>query len=201
MQHELTLEEVSVLGRSNNAITTVTGYAGGRAGAPAGKVCYHNRKNIADYGSLGHAEAVEMRIPASKLPAFAKKYFSLFGQRGYRHDPQDAGGEYRSVLGLKGGQDSPYFEAVRSAAAASPMSLIAGVGDEPDTLGAKAVLVYDSDKFPFYPAELYHQFHNDFAGAPYGAAYNKLADSLEAAGVLKSTGCPEPPKQASMFDF
>ena len=29
----------------------------------------------------------------------------------------------------------------------------------PQTLGAKTVLVYDSNKFPFYPGELYHQFH------------------------------------------
>lgn len=51
--------------------------------------------------------------------------------------------------------------------------------------------MYDSDKFPFYPAELYHQFHNDFMSPPYGAAYNKLASSLEKAGVLRETGCPE----------
>ena len=44
------------------------------------------------------------------------------------------------------------------------MKLFTGRGDEPDTIGDKAVLVYDSNKFPFYPAELYHQFHNDFMG-------------------------------------
>ena len=31
-----------------------------------------------------------------------------------------------------------------------------------DTLGTREILVMDSDKFPFYRAELYHQFHNDF---------------------------------------
>ena len=41
------------------------------------------------------------------------------------------------------------------------------------------------------PAELYHQFHDDFMGPPYGRAYNALNPSLYKAGVLKTTGCPE----------
>merc|ERR1712087_906550 len=82
---------------------------------------------------------------------------------------------------------------VRKAALESPggMKLYAGRGDEPDTIGDKAVLVYDSDKFPFHPAELYHQFHNDFMGAPYGKAYNSLQTSLYAESKLGLTGCPD----------
>ena len=59
------------------------------------------------------------------------------------------------------------------------------------TLGDKAVLVYDSNKYPFYAAELYHQFHNDFAGPPYGKAYNSLQTSLYKAGAIGTTGCPD----------
>lgn len=43
------------------------------------------------------------------------------------------------MLGLPGGQDSPYFEAIREEARNSPggMKLMVGKGNEPDTLGAK----------------------------------------------------------------
>ena len=94
---------------------------------------------------------MQVEIPQSALPRFSKKYFDLFGTRGFRHDPQDRGGEYRSVLGLPGGVNSPLFDVVKQAAQESPggMKLFLGKGDEPDTIGDKAVLVYDSDKFPF----------------------------------------------------
>lgn len=62
--------------------------------------------------------------------------------------------QYRSLLGLPGGSDSAYFSVIKSAAANSPMKLFKGEGDEPDTLGSKAVLVMDSNKFPFFPAEV-----------------------------------------------
>jgi len=191
VQHEFTMEEVGTLKRSPAQITAVTGYAGGNRLGDGGKVCYHNFQRLADYGQLGHAEAVQVEVPVSALPQFSKRYFDLFGTRGYRHDPQDKGGEYRSVLGLPGGDESPYFEVIREAASNSPMKLFKGRGDEPDTIGDRAVLVYDSKKFPFYAAEVYHQFHDDFMGAPYGKSYNALRDTLYKANVLASTGCPD----------
>jgi len=191
VQHEFVMEEVATLGRSGKAISAVSGYAGGTKVGSDNRVCYHNFQNIADYGSLGHAEAVQVEVPASQLPAFAKRYFDLFGERGYRHDPQDRGGEYRSVLGLPGGSDSPYFGIIKEAAAKSPMKLFNGEGDEPDTLGSRAVLVMDSNKFPFFPGEVYHQFHNDFMGPAYGPAYNKLQQKALEASRIASTGCPD----------
>jgi len=198
VQHEFVTAEEKLLGRHDVEISTVTGYAGGRkiaSGAAAGpsgaKVCYHNPQGIADYGRLGHAEAVQVSVPASRAEDFAKKYFSLFGNMGIRHDPQDAGGEYRSVLGLSGGEASPLYAAIKRAADASPMKLVPGRGDEDDTIGARSVLVYDSDEFPFYPAELYHQFHNDFMGPPYGRDYNNLLPTLYREGKLAAVGCPD----------
>jgi len=193
VQHEFVTEEVGTLKRSGPEITAVSGYAGGQRLGDGGKVCYHNARKFADYGQLGHAEAVQVEIPIKALPQFSKKYFDLFGSRGFRHDPQDRGGEYRSVLGLPGGMSSPYFEVVQKAADASPggMQLSSGRGDEPDTIGDKSVLVYDSIKFPFYTAEVYHQFHDDFMGAPYGKAYNALRDSHLKDGLLAGTGCPD----------
>lgn len=111
------MEEMASLGRRGADITAVSGYAGGTRVGPNNRVCYHNMQNLADYGSLGHAEVstarhslallhpfahlylslamqvVQVEVPVSSLPAFAKRYFALFGTRGYRHDPQDAGGE------------------------------------------------------------------------------------------------------------
>jgi peptide methionine sulfoxide reductase MsrA len=198
VQHELVLAEKELLGRSGADITAVTGYAGGRAvatgklaGPANAKVCYHNPQGIADYGKLGHAEAVQVTVPKAKVEAFAEKYFALFGSMGIRHDPQDRGGEYRSVLGLPGGEASPLFASIKQVAAQSPMKLVGGSGDEDDTLGARSVLVYDSEAFPFYPAELYHQFHNDFQGPRYGKSYNDLLPTLYKAGKLETVGCPD----------
>ena len=133
VQHEFVGEEIAY-GRGPNSITAVSGYAGGQRLGPNGRVCYHNMQQFADYGSLGHAEAVQLEIPQSAFPRFAKKYFSLFGERGMRHDPQDRGGEYRSVLGLPGGESSPLFDIVKQAALESPggMKLYSGRGDDPE---------------------------------------------------------------------
>jgi len=191
VQHEFVMEEAATLGRGGKSITAISGYAGGKSVGSQNRVCYHNMQSIADYGKLGHAEVVQLDIPVSSLPAFSKRYFDLFGERGYRHDPQDQGGEYRSLLGLPGGADSPLFPVIKEAAAASPMKLYKGEGNEPDTIGARAVLVMDSNAFPFYAGEVYHQFHNDFMGPPYGAAYNKLQQKLLDASLISSTGCPD----------
>jgi len=193
VQHEMVLHEALQLKRRGEDITAISGYAGGKALGNGDRVCYHNPMGLADYGSLGHAEVVEVSIGAGSVSDFASKYFSLFGTRGYRHDPQDRGGEYRSVIGLPGGLKSPLYAQVSAAAEGTPMSLIPGKGDEDDTLAAKSVLVMDSNAFPFYPAELYHQFHNDFQGPAYGVTYNGLQQKLRSAGRIAQTGCPDIP--------
>lgn len=75
VQHEFVGEEVAALQRGPESITARTGYAGGTLGGGLkdGKVCYHNFKGVADYGSLGHAEAVQLEVPTSAVPRFAKK--------------------------------------------------------------------------------------------------------------------------------
>ena len=108
-----------------------------------------------------------------------------------RVDPMDRGGEYRSLLGLPGGSSHPSYQAVEVAANAKGMTLALGKGNDPDTIGTKMVYVYDSTKFPFYQAEVYHQFHNDFQSPAYGKAYNELANVAFEDGRVKSTGCPD----------
>lgn len=132
-----------------------------------------------------------MRIPKDKIGAFANEYFSLFTEKGERVDPMDRGGEYRSLLGLPGGMNNEYYKEVEAAAVAKGMKLELGKGNDPDTLGTKKVFVYDTAKFPFYQAEVYHQFHNDFQSPPYGKKYNSLANQAFEEGRLKVTGCPD----------
>lgn len=190
IQHEFVEAEKKILGRGPNDFTSRTGYAGGNK-SDNGKVCYHNMRSIADYGKLGHGEVVGMSIPENKIGDFAVEYFNLFTAKGERVDPMDRGGEYRSLLGLPGGSKHPMYPSVLAAAEAKGMSLQLGKGNDPDTLGKKMVWVYDSKEFPFYQAEVYHQFHNDFQSPAYGKAYNSLADLAFDDGRIKSTGCPD----------
>lgn len=76
-----------------------------------------------------------------------------------RVDPMDRGAEYRSLIGLPGGAKHSSYPAVEAAASNAGFSLLPGKGNDPDTLGKKLVYVYDSNTFPFYQAEVYHQFH------------------------------------------
>lgn len=86
VQHEFVQAERKILKRSDAQLTALSGYAGGRAGKKDGKVCYHNALQVSDYGSLGHAEVVRLRIPPSSFRQFAGEYFALFDDKGQRPD-------------------------------------------------------------------------------------------------------------------
>lgn len=192
IQHEFVLAEKNILGRSDEQLTSRTGYAGGKSTDKEGRVCYHNFQGVADYGKFGHGEVVGMRIPESNIGDFAKEYFSYFNPKtGERVDPMDRGGEYRSLIGLPGGATNPYYKEVQAAADAKGFTLELGKGNDPDTLGKKLIYVYDTQKFPFYQAEVYHQFHDDFQSPPYGKKYNSLAKQAFEDGRVKITGCPD----------
>lgn len=191
VQHEFVQAEREKLGRKDNELTSLTGYAGGTKTDEEGRVCYHNMKSIADYGKFGHGEVVGMKIPESSIGDFAVEYFKLFGEKGERADPMDKGGEYRSLLGLPGGMNHPSYGQVESAAKDRGMTLVAGNGNDPDTLGQRLVYVMDSTKYPFYQAEYYHQYHNDFLSPAYSKEYNSLAEAALDDGRIKITGCPD----------
>ena len=108
-----------------------------------------------------------------------------------RVDPQDRGAEYRSLLGLPGGTSHPMYPAVEESAKNAGFQLVPGKGNDPDTLGKRIVYVMDSEKFPFYQGEVYHQYHNDFQSPPYGKAYNQLVELALEDGRIKGTGCPD----------
>ena len=153
--------ERNILGRSDSEITARAGYAGGKAGALDGKVCYHNAANIADYGKLGHAEVVSLRIPANKFEDFAVEYFKLFDKDGFRPDQfGDRGLEYRNLVGVPGGKSSPYADLLVKASVATGDKLDFAVGRGDDKDVPKVSFIMDTADFPFFVGEQYHQFHD-----------------------------------------
>lgn len=204
VQHEFVEAEKRILGRKEEEFTALAGYAGGsrtakvanRPDLTAGTVCYHNMQGVEDYGKQGHGEVVGLRVPAASVKDFAAVYFDLFDKNGDRPDKGDRGPEYRSLLGLPGGVSSPLFPAVAAAAEARGVgfiNLLAGHGNDADTLGKKAVWVMDTTAFPFYQGEVYHQYHDGFMpGEDYPSKeYNGMRERAYKAGRLQSTGCPD----------
>ena len=158
VQHEFVEAERRILGRKDAELTALSGYAAGLAGAKNDKVCYHNAAMISDYGSLGHAEAVRLRIPPSSFGEFAKEYCKLFDAKGNRPDQSgDRGPEYRNIVGVPGGSSGPYAKALVAASVASgdKLDFATGKGDDADVRALAFVM--DSTKFPFYAAEPYHR--------------------------------------------
>ena len=157
---------------------------GVKAGALDGKVCYHNIQGISDYGKLGHAEVVSMRIPANKFEDFAVEYFKLFDKDGLRPDQfGDRGTEYRSLVGIPGGKSSPLAEKLVEASvkAGDKLDFAVGKGDDKDL--PKVSFIMDTAEFPFYVGEQYHQFHDGFKlDENYPGSYNGLAKKFAEKG-------------------
>ena len=189
VQHELIVAENKILGRDANTYTAVAGYAGGTKVGSDSKVCYHNMMGDSDYGKMGHTEVVAVKIPNDRLLFFMEAFLNLFDARGIRADPQDAGGEYRTALGLPGGIDNPAVKVLKEFASEKGMKVLAGKGNEPDTLKDRVIYVYDTEAFPFYPGELYHQYHNDMM-ADYGKEYRAMRSVAEERGALTVSKCP-----------
>eukprot|EP00420_Gonyaulax_spinifera_P021671 CAMPEP_0197911476 /NCGR_PEP_ID=MMETSP1439-20131203/72887_1 /TAXON_ID=66791 /ORGANISM="Gonyaulax spinifera, Strain CCMP409" /LENGTH=262 /DNA_ID=CAMNT_0043533205 /DNA_START=41 /DNA_END=829 /DNA_ORIENTATION=- len=175
VQAELNEAEEDVLGRSGASITGITGYAGGFDNS--GEVCYTN------YGKKGHTEVVQLRLPRRHVAAIATFVWQDLFSRGERTDTANRGAPYRSAIGLPGGAagDPRLLEAIDAAQGTREVKLVPGSGDDGDNLGTRSIYVYDSNKFPFHQAELYHQFHD------YKGSYRK---DLLAAGRLRETSCP-----------
>mmetsp|Transcript_39345 Transcript_39345/g.94677 ORF Transcript_39345/g.94677 Transcript_39345/m.94677 type:complete len:306 (-) Transcript_39345:242-1159(-) len=193
VQHEFVEAERRILNRSDADLTARAGYAGGKAGALDGKVCYHNFNRVSDYGPLGHAEIVSLRIPASSYKDFAAEYVKLFDKNGFRPDQAgDRGSEYRNLVGFPGAAKSDlYLKQLVEASKENgdKLAFAEGLGDDPDRRAL--VFVMDSDAFAPFVAEQYHQFHDGFAmGEGYPQTYNDIAFRLAKAGTLGKSDCP-----------
>ncbi len=185
VQHEFVEAERKILGRKDKELTSRAGYAGGTNGKV--QPCYHNLQGKNDYGKLGHAEVVGMKIPASKYEDFAREYFRLLGPDGSRPDQfGDRGPEYRNLIGVPGGKESPFIQSLLSATKkeGDKVDFAKGKGNDADLKAL--VWIMDSNEHPFWRGETYHQFHDGFArGENYADAYNSLRD-----GLLEDTAGP-----------
>ena len=192
-------------GRDPFATTATTGYAGGTSDA-GDTVCYHGSSAATDYGSLGHAEAVRVELDGEASSAVAAAqtldlvtdFFGSFHRARWpwvgweRPDQrQDVGAEYRSVIGLPGGLNSPLWPVVDQANKPYGMALRVAAGSDDDE--RNTVWVYDTGCYPFFRAERYHQFHSDYRGMPYPPEYvHDLWGAKSAAGKIAPVpGCVE----------
>mmetsp|Transcript_20186 Transcript_20186/g.50231 ORF Transcript_20186/g.50231 Transcript_20186/m.50231 type:complete len:281 (+) Transcript_20186:77-919(+) len=184
VQHEFVEAEKTILGRADNKVSSRAGYAGGNDGMKDGKVCYHNFAQVSDYGKLGHAEVVSLRIPKSKFKDFAVEYCKLF-KNGMRPDQMgDRGLEYRNIVGFKGGAKNTELAMLlvdASKETGDQLDFAVGKGTDRDI--PRVVWIMDSEAYPSYVAEQYHQFHDGFNfGENYPNTYNDLGGKLAKAG-------------------
>lgn len=210
-QYDTFLVESSTVGpfqgRSHAEITSLVGYSGGRFKSTSGTVCYHGLPGT-DYSRLGHAEAVSVQLDAitgsvaqEQLRALAEHYFehgfnTLDDGRRQRLDPQDMGAEYRNMIGIPGGMDNSELWPIIQETNTYNMPVTRGKGGlDGDTEGEYIVYIYDSNTFPFFRGEAYHQFHrNSVLGRPVPSSYLvDLKQVQEASGRLDSTGCNDVP--------
>ena len=124
-------------------------------------------------------------------------YFSQFVQTPFgmrRLDPQDAGPSYRNVVGLPGGVNSPLFQVLQEENV-NKMELKEGKGNEfrgmfggptEDDL-INVVWVVDSNKLPFYQAEVYHQYHNGIGKVCPGQTRHQCT----SAAAVQKCGCAQ----------
>eukprot|EP00939_MAST-03C_sp_MAST-3C-sp1_P001572 g1572.t1 len=165
-----TSSDVTEDGGSDEFIGMTSKSDGARAlaDASAANLCYHNKNNTFDYGELGHAEG--------------------------KVDPYDLGAEYRSMIGIPGGIDGKYADAVRTAnrRAKTNMTLKEGSGSDEDTFETNSVYIYDTHQFPFTQAEECLQFHDDPAAVrpPFSPAYHDLESAFVSKGRVVSKSCP-----------
>ena len=94
-------------------------------------------------------------------------------------------------MGLPGGTQSPLAKELVAASIAEGDKLDFGKGKGDDADAKALAWVMDTNQFPFYQAEPYHQFHDGFAwGEDYPNSYNNLAKSLYKSKLVADTGCP-----------
>jgi len=87
------------------------------------------------------------------------------------------------VVGLKGGVKSPLADVLVEASQATGDQLDFAKGRGSDDDIARLVWIMDTDEFPPYKAEQYHQFHDGFnLGENYPSAYNGLAAKFASRG-------------------
>jgi hypothetical protein len=132
-----------------------------------------------------------MKIPKDKFSDFAVEYCKLF-RNGMRPDQLgDRGLEYRNLVGFPGGakSDLAMLLVEASKATGDELDFAVGKGGDATAKGGtdsdipRLVWIMNSDVYPAYVAENYHQFHDGFMlGENYSNDYNSLAQKFAKLG-------------------
>ena len=97
---------------------------------------------------------VALNIPSLKFKEFADEYIKLFDKNGERPD-KNRTDEYRHMVGLPGGMNSPLIHQLKEAVSKLGLTLHEAIGDDSDNLTKRTILVYDTKRFPFYRGEIF----------------------------------------------
>jgi len=208
------LNQTGPFKRTNSTVTSVTGYAGSKLTGTDGLVCYDNDSSN-DYGSLGHCEVVGVQLDqdreAEQFAFLVNDFYNSFTPTAsgfVRPDlpPNlpvgDVGAPYRTVVGIPGGVNGALHKVLTALnVPRGPYNMTMNL--KPDNTGNKTqdelntVWVMDSNVFPFYRAEQYHQFHSNFFPNPqqppeYPRWYlDDLYQLQVKLGRIPPTGCSD----------
>ena len=167
-QHEFIKAERDLLGRTDQDLTSRTGYAGGNYLNKGCNLCYRGRES---YDKKGFAQVVSVVIPLQSFEDFAKVYIGLFvhGHRPFTDNSIDEGAEFRHIIGIPQGINNEFLRQKLEIANDGMLTLVQGVGNDTDNLyksefsdafGSrlfdKSAYVMDSDKFRFHQAEKFN---------------------------------------------
>lgn len=201
--------------RDNSSVTSQVGYAGARGTGKGGLVCYDNPGADNQYGELGYCEAVAVQIDVGKeeqqFGALVDDFYSSFTptQAGFMRPDLppllpfgDVGAPYRTVVGIPGGVRGPLYAVLEARnKPRGPYNLTMTLKEDAKGNHTQdednTVWVMDSNEFPFYRAEQYHQFHSNFfqnptQPSPYPDWYLKDLFQLQVSlGKIPNTGCPD----------
>lgn len=191
LQHELVYKEALDFSRREGDITAVAGYAGGKTAGDLDRVCYSGLAGSPDHVALGHTQVVRVTLPEESVTDFTRFFLDEVPKR----KVFDTGNQYRPVIGIRGGFQSPLFSRIAEAAEGR-VELVKGTGNDPDTLGPKAsevqkptIYLYDAKSFPFRMAEVQNQYRN-CPPEVYTNDYRELNEKLKKIGTISSNGCP-----------
>lgn len=219
-QYDLyTVEMAPPFNRSTSTATARAGYGGSVGnGTDQHMVCYITGPDWTTpcppgtyygYPGLAYAEAAQVvldkdaKLAAAQFAALVVKYFESYqldpdGKTWDRLDPNDAGRDYRSIVGIPGGVKGPLF-AVLAAHNKHNMTLTQGHGGEvTDSADEGIVYVYDTLLFPFYRAQNFHQYHtNDVLGRPLPPSYTSTARNAAVSRKWINPTCAEATESGS----
>jgi len=192
--------------RTNETVSSRVGYAGSKEAGPDGLVCYHSSDGASDYEMLGQAEAVRVTLDGGKekdqFAALCKDFFESFtftGDGFVRPDPGDIGSAYRVAVAFPGGVKGSLYPILSAANQKLEAKYNKSMTLKADATGNttqdefNTVWVMDSDEFPFFLGEQYHQFHADFhPTGNYPDWYQTNLWKLQIQlGNIPKGGCPD----------